>query len=77
MLADGLVQGGGTSLSRNRRVMCYWLEEPPVQYEGETWRVLSLGATNDAGKVYAHLVHPTRKHGMHPVAVCDWIDIPS
>lgn len=46
-----------------------------VIYEGEQWNVLSLGIPNGEGKVLAHLAHPTRKIGIHPVQVFDWVRI--
>jgi hypothetical protein len=52
--------------------------EKQVTYQGEAWNVVSLGVTNDDGRTYAHLSHPTRgrlqKNGFVPEQVCDWIE---
>lgn len=48
-----------------------------IQHDGDTWNILSEGATRD-GKTYCHLASTTRfrqqRNGKNPVQICDWID---
>lgn len=48
-----------------------------VKLDGDTWEVVSYGATRD-GKTYCHLKSKTRgkwqKNGFYPAQMCDWID---
>lgn len=48
-----------------------------IKHEGDTWRIISEGATKD-GQVFCHLASTTRgkeqKNGFYPIQMCDWID---
>ena len=48
-----------------------------IQHDGDTWRILTEGATRD-GKTYCHLASTTRfreqNNGSVPVQMADWID---
>ena len=48
-----------------------------IQHDGDTWNILSEGATRD-GKTYCHLASTTRfrqqRNGKTPVQIGDWID---
>lgn len=47
-----------------------------IHHDGDTWRLLSEGATRD-GRTYCHLASTTRvcqqKNGSVPVQISDWI----
>lgn len=53
-------------------------EQKQIEVFGDTWRVLSVGAHDGEGKVYAHLASTTRfvqqRNGKRPIQICDWID---
>lgn len=57
------------------------LELPTVEFDGDTWYILSTGDRRDDGKVFAHLASATRgrqqKNGVNPVQVQDYIDLPA
>lgn len=48
-----------------------------INHDGETWKVVSLGARRD-GKVFCHLAHTFlgrhQRNGWYPVQICDWLD---
>ena len=48
-----------------------------INHDGDTWKVLSVGAHRD-GKFYCHLLSTTRfyhqKNGKNPVQMGVWID---
>lgn len=50
---------------------------PTIQHDGDTWRILAIGARRD-GKAYCHLSSTTRsrqqRNGSNPIQMCDWID---
>lgn len=50
--------------------------DPRLELSGDTWRVLSVGATRD-GLTFVHLASATRgkwqRNGWCPVQACDWI----
>ena len=56
------------------------LDLPTVDYDGDTWHILSTGTVREDGKVLAHLSSTTRgrkaKNGVHPVQVETYIDMP-
>lgn len=44
-----------------------------VEYQGETWDVLSLGLTVD-GKTFAHTSRgKNHKNGFYPEQICAWV----
>lgn len=54
-------------------------QQPQIlNHEGDQWRVIGIGATNDKGKTYVHLASMTRsrqqKNGCCPIQMGDWID---
>lgn len=56
------------------------LDLPTVEYEGDTWYILSTGTRREDGKVFAHLSSTTRgrqaANGVHPYQANDYIDLP-
>lgn len=52
-------------------------EDTRIQLNGDTWRVISVGASRDQ-KTYCHLASTTRfrqqRNGKVPLQMCDWID---
>lgn len=52
-------------------------ETKVIEYEGDRWRVLNTGSTDEAGRVYCHLASTTRfrkqRNGDCPIQMCDWI----
>ena len=53
------------------------MTEQTIQYEGDTWRVLSRGIAREDGATFCHLASTTRgrqqRNGWRPVQICDWI----
>jgi hypothetical protein len=52
--------------------------ETIIEHDGETWRVLNKGVSNEeAGTVFCHLASTTRgqqqKNGFYPAQICDWV----
>lgn len=54
------------------------MTERTLTHDGDTWRVLSVGAFRN-GKVYCHLASTTRgtqqRNGFIPMQIADWIDV--
>lgn len=50
-----------------------------IDIDGETYRVLARGATDDHGRVYLHLASESRsveqKNGRRPAQIADWADL--
>lgn len=48
-----------------------------INWDNDTWRVLSTGTTDDYGRVYTHLASTTRFHeqrnGKSPIQICDFV----
>lgn len=48
-----------------------------IELDGDKWRVLGIGVTNDDGKTYLHLASTTRfrqqKNGKVPVQIGHWL----
>ena len=53
-------------------------EENTIKRDGDTWRIVGLGAMCD-GKIYCHLASTTRgvqqKTGWNPMQIGDWVDV--
>lgn len=70
----------GFSLEVARRALAGHVTRPEsvVAHDGDTWRVLSKGATREDGFVYCHLASLTRsqpqRNGDNPIQCGDWID---
>ena len=49
-----------------------------INLDGDTWRIVSVGATDDQGRVYVHLASETRfqvqRNGRRPIQISDWVD---
>lgn len=50
-----------------------------IDHQGDTWRVLSEGASRDDGMTFCHLASTTRfvqqRNGPYPIQACDWVKI--
>jgi hypothetical protein len=48
-----------------------------IEIEGDTWKVIGIGFTNEEGKTYLHLASTTRfrqqRNGKVPVQMADWL----
>ncbi len=48
-----------------------------LEVDGDKWRIVGVGATNDEGKTYLHLASITRfrqqRNGLVPVQKGDWM----
>lgn len=49
-----------------------------IEHDGDLWRVLATGATDEHGRVYCQLASTTRarqqRNGANPIQIADWVD---
>lgn len=50
-----------------------------IPHDGDAWRIVGIGATNDEGRTYCHLASTTRaieqRNGPRPIQKVDWLDL--